>query len=117
MGRLLAQELKLVRREIDDEQPAAGRKQARGLGNRRRRIVEEMQHLMQHHGVGRAVGQRHVMEIAVAHLRMEEPGPLELHARISQHGVIEVEAERADRRGRRTVRGCGRCRCRDRRAD
>ena len=54
-----------------------------------------MQHLVQHDRIGGAVGQRHVVEIAVAHLRMEESCPLELHARISEHGVIEVEAERA----------------------
>ena len=99
MRRLLAQELKLMRREIDHQQLAAGREHARGFGDRRGRIVEEVQHLMQHHRVGGTVGQRHVIEIAVAHLRMGEPGALELHARIGQHVVIEIEAERLLRAG------------------
>ena len=59
-----------MRGEIDDEQPAARRQQARRLSDRRCRIVEEVQHLMQRHGVGRAVGQREGLEIAVPHLDM-----------------------------------------------
>ena len=50
---------------------------------------------MQHHRVGGAVGERHIVEIAMPHLRVAEPCPLELHARIGKHVVIEVEAERA----------------------
>ena len=54
-----------------------------------------MQDLVQHDGVGHAVGKRHVEQIAVAGLRVGEPRALELHARIGQHVVIEIEAERA----------------------
>ena len=43
---LLAQELEIVRREIDHQQPAAGAQHARGLADRARAIVEEVQHLM-----------------------------------------------------------------------
>ena len=47
MGMRLAQELELMRREIDDEQPAAGRAaRAPPRAGRARRIVEEVQHLM-----------------------------------------------------------------------
>ena len=56
MGRLLAQELELVRREIDHEKLAARLEQPRGFRDRGARIVEEMQHLMQHDGVGGAIG-------------------------------------------------------------
>src|SRR4029078_6795644 len=58
-------------------------------------VADKWQHLMQHDGVGGAVGQRYVIEIAVADLGMGEPCPLELHARISEHVVIEVEDEEA----------------------
>ena len=95
MRRLLAQELKLMRGEVDHQQFAAGGEQPRGFGDRCRRVIEEMQHLMQDHRIRRAVGERHIMQIAVADLRVAESGPLELHARIGQHRVIEIEAERA----------------------
>ena len=85
MRRLLAQELELMRREVDHQQFAAGREQPRGFGDRGGRIVEKMQHLMQDHRIGGAVGERHIVEIAVADLRVAEPGPLELHARIGKH--------------------------------
>jgi hypothetical protein len=54
-----------------------------------------MQNLMQHHGIGGAIRQRYIIKIAVADLRVGEPCPLELHSRVSQHGVVEIEAERA----------------------
>src|SRR6185437_8445244 len=63
MRRLLAQELELVRREVDHEQLAARPEQTRGFCDRRSRVVEKVQHLMQHDGVGGAVGQRYVIEI------------------------------------------------------
>ena len=52
MRRLLAQKLELMRCEIDHEQPAARRQQARSLADGDGWIVEEVQHLMQHHRVG-----------------------------------------------------------------
>ena len=72
MGGLLAQEFELMRREVDHQQPAARLEQPRGFGDRGCRVVEEVQHLMQDHGIGRAVGKRHVVEIAVARLRVEQ---------------------------------------------
>ncbi len=95
MRRLLAQELKLMRGEVDHQQSAAWGEQARGFGDRGGGIIEEMQHLMQDHRICRAVRQRHIIQIAVAHLRVGEPGALELHARIGQHVAAEIEAERA----------------------
>ena len=99
MRRLLAQELKLVRREIHHEQLAARREQTRGFRDRRAGIVEKMQHLVQHHRVSRAVGKRQIVEIAVADLGLRETRALQFHARISKHGVVKVEAERAIRAG------------------
>ena len=83
MRRLLAQEFELMRREVHHQQFAAGLEQTRGFGDRGGRIVEEVQHLVQDDGVGGAVGKRDVVKIAVAGLRMCEPGALELHARIA----------------------------------
>src|SRR5262249_41240130 len=97
MGRLLAQELELMRSEVDHEQSAAWLEQPRGLRNRRSGVVEEVQDLMQDHRVGCAIGQRHVVEIAVAGLSMTEPGAFELHARIPKHVAAQIEAERAGR--------------------
>ena len=54
-----------------------------------------MQNLMQHDGIGSGIGQRHIVKIPVADLRMVQSRPLELHARVGQHGVIEIETERA----------------------
>ena len=46
MGVALAQELELMRREVDDEQPAAGAEHPRRLGERPLGIVEVVQHLV-----------------------------------------------------------------------
>ena len=56
MGGLLAQELKLMRGEIDHQQLAAGLEQTRGFEDGRCGIVEKVQHLVQDHCVGGAVG-------------------------------------------------------------
>ena len=72
MGGLLAQEFELMRREIDHEQPAARLEQPCGFRDRGSRVVEEVQHLMQDHGIGGAIGKRHIVEIAVARLGVGE---------------------------------------------
>ena len=46
MRMLVAQEFQLVRREIDDQQPAAGPQHARRLADRARAVVEKVQHLV-----------------------------------------------------------------------
>ena len=51
---MLAQEFKLVGREVDHQKLAASR--AARFGNRSGRIVEEVQHLVQDDGIGGAVG-------------------------------------------------------------
>ena len=47
MGGLLAQEFKLMRREIDHEQFATRLEDTRSFGDGRGGIIEEVQHLMQ----------------------------------------------------------------------
>ena len=51
MGVAAAQFLALVRREIDDQQPAAGTEQPRRLGHRGGRILRVMEHLVEDHRV------------------------------------------------------------------
>ena len=55
---LLAQEFQLVRREVDDQQPAARAQHARRLADRARAVVEEVQHLMDDDDVEGVVGER-----------------------------------------------------------
>ena len=56
MGVLLAQEFQLVRREVDDQQPAARAQHARRLADGARAVVEEVQHLMHDDDVEGIVG-------------------------------------------------------------
>ena len=115
---LLAQELELVRCEIDDQQPAARRQHARRLA----------------HGAlpdrtgsaapgasttasARLVGKRQIVDVAVAHLRACRARRLrQVAAGVGQHGVVEVEAEAALVALARTARACAPSRCRDRSA-
>ena len=46
MGMLFAQEFEIVRREVDDQEPAARPQHARRLADGVRAVVEEVQHLM-----------------------------------------------------------------------
>ena len=52
----LPDQLALVSGEIDDQQAAAGAQDARRLGQRRRRVLRIMQHLVDDDAVGAAVG-------------------------------------------------------------
>ena len=81
--------------EVDDQQAAARRQHARGLAHGALRIAQEVQHLVHDHGVGGLVGERQIVDVALAHLRMREAGALELGARVGEHGRAEVEAEAA----------------------
>ena len=85
MGMLLAQEFEIVRREIDDQEPAAGPQHARRLGNRPRAVVEEVQDLMDDDDVERIARQRQIVNVAVADAAMLEPGAIEPGAGERQH--------------------------------
>ena len=45
--------------------------------------------------VGRLVGERQIVDVALPHLRVREAGALELGARVGQHGRAQVDAEAA----------------------
>ena len=85
MGMLLAQEFQIVRREIDDQEPAAGPQHARGFGNRPRAVVEEVQDLMNDDDVERIARQRQIVNVAVADTAMSEPGAVEPSTGERQH--------------------------------
>ena len=73
VGVALAQLLALVRREIDDQQGAAGREHPRRLGDRRGRRVGIMKHLVDDDAVGALVGERQRVHVALAKARRECP--------------------------------------------
>ena len=95
VGMLLAQELEVVRGEVDDQQPAAGREHARRLPDGERRIRQEVQHLMHDDGVGDAVRQAEGVDIAMAHLRARQLRLRQVAAGVGKHRVAEVEADAA----------------------
>ena len=95
MRELLAQELQLVRREVDDEQPTAGGQYAGRLANGALGIAQEVQHLVHDDRVRRVIGERQVVDVGLAHLHMRQAGALQLGARIGEHGRAQVEAEAA----------------------
>ena len=92
---LLAQEFEIVRREIDDQQPALRPQHARRLADRARAVVEEVQHLMDDHDVEGIARQRQVVDVALAHAAMLQARAVEPGARERQHVEREVDAEPA----------------------
>lgn len=103
MGMLLAQELVVVRSEVDDGQPAPGRKGTGGLGDGRLRVGEVVQHLMQRHDVEPVRLDRQMVGVAVAHGNLSEPGGIELGAGEGQHLARGVHADGAPRQRRQDL--------------
>ena len=87
-----------VRRQVDDDEPAARRQHPHGLGQHRARVVGEMQHLVEDGGGERGVGQRQAVHVAVPHLAVPGLATVEVGPRHAQHVVAAVDAEaEADR--------------------
>ena len=95
MGVLVAQELEIVRGEIDDQQAAGGPQHARRRVDRARAVVEEVQHLMDDDGVEGVLGQREVVDVALAHAAMAQPGAIEPRAGEREHVEREIESQAA----------------------
>ena len=95
MGVLLAQEFEIVRREIDDQQPAARPQHARGFADGAGAVVEEVEHLMDDDDVEGIARQRQVVDVAVAHAAMLEAGAIEPRAGERQHVERQIEADAA----------------------
>ena len=68
MGVLAAQEVQLVRREVDDEQSAARGDEACRLVHRTRRVVEIVQHLVHDHEIEALGFERRAVDVALAEL-------------------------------------------------
>ena len=113
---LLAQEFEIMRREIDDQQPALRAQRARGFGDRARAVVEEVQHLMDHHDVEGILRHRQLVDVALPHAAMLQPGALEPRAREREHVERHVDAEPALDVRPEQFEHAARCRCRDRAA-
>ena len=92
---LLAQEFEVVRREVGDQQPALRTQRARGLGDRARTVVEEVQHLVDHHDVEGVLRDGKLVDVALAHAAMLQAGALEPRTRERQHVERHVDAEPA----------------------
>ncbi len=95
MGVLVAQEFEIVRREVDDQQAAAGPQHARRLADGAGAVVEKVQHLMDDDDVEGVARQREVVDVALAHAAMLQPGAVEPRARQRQHVERQIEAEAA----------------------
>ena len=96
---LLAQEFKIVRREIDHHQAAGRRQHARGLADRARAVFEKVQHLMHEHDVEGFARQREIVDVALAHAAMFQARAIEPRAREAQHVGRQIDAEPALDRG------------------
>ncbi len=95
MGVLVAQEFEIVRREIDDQQPAAWAEHPCRLADGARAVVEKVQHLMNNDGIERIARQREVINVGVTDAAIFQAGAVEPGAGERQHVEREVEPEAA----------------------
>ena len=95
MGVLVAQEFEIVRREIDDQEAPTRPQHPRRLADGARAVVEEVQHLMDDDDVERVARQRQIVDVALPHAAMFQPGAVEPLARQRQHVERQIEPESA----------------------
>src|SRR3546814_21170804 len=81
MRLLFTQKIEFMRRKIGNQQPPARLQDARRFTNRRRRIVEVMQDLMQRHEIGCRILQRQIVKIALPERAMLDTRLLARRAR------------------------------------
>ena len=103
-----------MRREVDHEEPTAGRDEARRLADRAARVVEVVEDLVDDDEVEAGRIERWAVHVALAQFPVGDADAFEVGAGHRQHRVAAVEPDRPGRRGRRAVAACGRCRCRRR---
>ena len=85
MGVLVAQEFKIVRREIDDQEAPTRPQHTRRLADGARAVVEEVQHLMDDDDVERIARQSEVVDVGVADAAILQAGAVEAGAGERQH--------------------------------
>ena len=114
MRMLVAQEFQRMRREIDDDQPAARPQQARRLADRHAGFVEIVQHLVHGHEIEGIALDRRRIDVALPHLRMRTRRPCRDWRAPRPASRATCRCRRRADRAARTVRAAGPCRCRDR---
>ncbi len=82
-----------VRREVDDQQSSARCQQPADLANRPSRIIEEVQHLMDHDQIERVVRERWHVDVALAKVDAADLGALQVGARDREHRMAAVEPD------------------------
>ena len=110
MGLALAQLLEIVRRKIDDQEPPAGGDETGRLAQRPGRVVEIVQHLVQHHEVEAAAPEGRRVNVALAQIDPRQTEPFEVGAGDRQHGMARIEpggAGRARREQAEHLAGAG----------
>ena len=90
---LLAQELQVVGREIDDEQLSTWCQHASRFANGMSRLGEKVQHLVHDDRVDRRVRQSQRVNVTMAHLCPCHLRLRQLAARVRQHRLVEIEAQ------------------------
>ena len=95
MGMLVAQELEIVRREIDHQQPPGRPQHPRRLLDGARAVVEEVQHLVDDDEIEGIARQRQIVDVALPDAAMTQAGAIEPRARHGQHVERKIEAEAA----------------------
>ncbi len=93
VGVIDAQELLVVRREVDDDEPAVRAQHAGGLADRAGCVVEQVEDLMDDDDVERVAGQAERVEVALTHPAVPQPGTVEVGAGDGEHLERLVEAE------------------------
>jgi hypothetical protein len=94
VGMLLTQKLKIVRREIDHQQPPTGLEHACGLADRAGTVIEEVQHLMNDDGIERGRRKCEIVDVALAHAAIFQTRAFE-GARNRKHIERKVDTETA----------------------
>jgi hypothetical protein len=92
---LVAQELQIMGREIDDHEPPGRPQDPRRLLDRARAVVEEVQNLVDDDEIERIPRQREIVDVALPHAAMAQAGAVEARAGHRQHVERKVEAETA----------------------
>ena len=92
---LVAQKLKVMRREVHHQQSPAGPQDPRRLADGVRAVVEKMQHLMHDHEIEGILRQFEMVDIALAHAAMAQAGAIKPRARQRQHVERKIKTEAA----------------------
>src|SRR6476619_745637 len=92
---LLAQKFERMGSEINHQQPSGGPQNARGLQNRAGPVIEKMQNLVDEDDVKRIVRQREVVDVALSHAAVAQPGAIETRARECQHIERQIKPKAA----------------------